>query len=461
MSSKLAHAYACYYYNKGLDRARVRDIYGAIRMLRRSLEMDKNYVNSRNLLGLCLYEIGEVGEAISEWNISKSIDKVNPRADYFLNALKANPGKVAYYRTTIRKCNNGLSLMKQDADDLALIQLKRAVSRNPNYVKAWQLLALLYMRNRDYSKARKCLKRSLKTDIANPDSLRYLKAIKGVRERNTELSVTIASPSAEDMDVKEILDGKAKQSIVPHYNYEEGRPDYRVFISLLAGILIGIMVVYYLIVPGVKQSLKQDTADKEKQHGSELANYLTELDSLEKENTALQSKIEMIELEGDGLKEQLKALSEEKYYDNILNAYVFYLSFEDKDNPGEFALYELKQKLLLVSDKEKESESAKFLFDDIVKKYPDILTMELSGAALLEEGKAKYEEGDYAKASEYFTLAYEASPDNEEVLYMLGRSTQLTGDKTKALSYYREYCDKYPEGGYLTTVKQWMAAIGG
>ena len=87
MSSKLAHAYACYYYNKGLDRARVRDIYGAIRMLRRSLEMDKNYVNSRNLLGLCLYEVGEVGEAINEWKISKSIDKVNPRADYFLNAL--------------------------------------------------------------------------------------------------------------------------------------------------------------------------------------------------------------------------------------------------------------------------------------------------------------------------------------------------------------------------------------
>ncbi|MBR0131792.1 MAG: hypothetical protein IJM14_01775, partial [Lachnospiraceae bacterium] len=108
MSSKLAHAYACYYYNKGLDRARVRDIYGAIRMLRRSLEMDKTYVNSRNLLGLCLYEVGEVGEAINEWKISKSIDKVNPRADYFLNALKANPGKVSYYRTTVRKCNNGL-----------------------------------------------------------------------------------------------------------------------------------------------------------------------------------------------------------------------------------------------------------------------------------------------------------------------------------------------------------------
>ena len=247
MSSKLAHAYACYYYNKGLDRARVRDIYGAIRMLRRSLEMDKNYVNSRNLLGLCLYEVGEVGEAINEWKISKSIDKVNPRADYFLNALKANPGKVSYYRTTVRKCNNGLALMKQDADDLALIQLKRAVSRNPNYVKAWQLLALLYMRNRDYSKARKCLKRTLKTDIANPDSLRYLKAIKGVRERNTELSVTVATPTAEDMDVKEILDGKAKQSITPHYNYEEDKPDYRVFVSLLAGILIGIMdLVPYL-----------------------------------------------------------------------------------------------------------------------------------------------------------------------------------------------------------------------
>ena len=316
------------------------------------------------------------------------------------------------------------------------------------------------MRNRDYSKARKCLKRSLKTDIANPDSLRYLKAIKDVRERNTELSIELSRPVAEDMDVKEILDGKAKQSITPHYNYEEGRPDYRVFISLLAGILIGIVVVYYLIVPGVKQSLKMDQADKEKQHGSELANYLPELDSLEKENAALQSKLSMVEIENDGLSEQLKALSEEKYYDNILGAYVYYLSFEDKENPGEMELYQLKQKLLAVSDKEKESESAKFLYDDILAKYPDIMNAEVSGETFFEEGKTEYEAGNSQKAAEYFALSYEASPDNEEVLYMLGRSTQLTGDKAKAMSYYREYCDKFPDGAYLSSVQQWMQAIG-
>ena len=51
------------YYNKGLEQARVRDLSGAIRSLKQSLEFNKLNTNARNLLGLIYFEEGEIGRA--------------------------------------------------------------------------------------------------------------------------------------------------------------------------------------------------------------------------------------------------------------------------------------------------------------------------------------------------------------------------------------------------------------
>ena len=52
-------------YNEGLDKARVRDLSGAIKSLKRSLEFNKENKDARNLLGLVYFESGEVVSALS------------------------------------------------------------------------------------------------------------------------------------------------------------------------------------------------------------------------------------------------------------------------------------------------------------------------------------------------------------------------------------------------------------
>ena len=54
-------------YNEGLDKARVRDLSGAIKSLKRSLEFNKENKDARNLLGLVYFESGEVVSALTEW----------------------------------------------------------------------------------------------------------------------------------------------------------------------------------------------------------------------------------------------------------------------------------------------------------------------------------------------------------------------------------------------------------
>ena len=61
------------YYNLGLDKAEIRDLSGAIDMLRRSLKFNKYNIHARNLLGLVYFETGEAVAALSEWIISKNI----------------------------------------------------------------------------------------------------------------------------------------------------------------------------------------------------------------------------------------------------------------------------------------------------------------------------------------------------------------------------------------------------
>ena len=76
------------YYNDGLNKAKVRDLSGAIQALKISLQMDKTNTNARNLLGLVYYEMGETVNALSEWVLSKNYQEHDNMADYYMNKMR-------------------------------------------------------------------------------------------------------------------------------------------------------------------------------------------------------------------------------------------------------------------------------------------------------------------------------------------------------------------------------------
>ena len=81
-------------YNEGLDKARVRDLSGAIKSLKRSLEFNKENKDARNLLGLVYFESGEVVSALTEWVISKNLQPTRNLATEYINKLQANSNKL-------------------------------------------------------------------------------------------------------------------------------------------------------------------------------------------------------------------------------------------------------------------------------------------------------------------------------------------------------------------------------
>ena len=101
------------YYNQGLEKASIRDLSGAISCLKQSLAYDKRNIRARNLLGLVYFETGEVVAALSEWVISKNIQKNRNLASEYIARLQANQNKLETINESIKKYNNALAMCRE------------------------------------------------------------------------------------------------------------------------------------------------------------------------------------------------------------------------------------------------------------------------------------------------------------------------------------------------------------
>ena len=158
------------YYNKGLSQAKVRDLSGAVSSLKLSLQYNKLNTNARNLLGLIYLEEGEIVAALSEWVISRHYQAENNDAEDYIRQIQSNPNRLETYNQTIRKYNSALNSAKHGDEDMAVIQLKKVVNLNPNFIRAHQLLALLYMmtgKKDNRVKALKLLRHISKIDVTS------------------------------------------------------------------------------------------------------------------------------------------------------------------------------------------------------------------------------------------------------------------------------------------------------
>ena len=105
------------------------------------------------------YGRGEVAEALVEWIISKNLKPKDNLADRFIDEVQKISKKTGQINQAVKKYNQCLIYCEQQGEDLAIIQLKKVIAAHPTFLKAYQLLALLYLHTAQYTKARQILKR--------------------------------------------------------------------------------------------------------------------------------------------------------------------------------------------------------------------------------------------------------------------------------------------------------------
>lgn len=442
------------YYNEGLARAQVRDLSGAILMLKKSLESNKRNSNARNLLGLVYYEQGEIVVALSEWIISKHFMQENNPADYFIGKVQANPAKLDAVNQTIKKYNQALAYAKQGSDDLAMLQLRKVISVRPGYVRALQLLALLYMKNGEYEKAKQCLVRAQKTDVANTVTLSYL--------AETE---RVLNPDGTPAHSEQSPETISYQPVSPTVSYQEDKPNYIAFVTFFLGIVIGIAVLYWLVVPTVRANVKAEYASKERDFGSEIASYATSISVLENEKKDLEAQLYQAEKTMKEMEEENSAVSafDVDAYEQVLLT---------------IAEYPQRKEEFLKAKEEKE---LSLVLEDLIAYAKQLLACEESAsvrrktAAVYENikdevvenvkmysyeyGHELYNAGKYGEAASYLLAVYEVGGKDADTLYFLGRSYQRDGDEEMARLYLQELVDLYPDSERADMAYQCMDGL--
>ena len=270
------------YYNLGLDKAEIRDLSGAIDMLRRSLKFNKYNIHARNLLGLVYFETGEAVAALSEWIISKNIMPENNVATEYIATLQAEQAKLDMINQTIKKYNSALKCCRENNEDVAAIQLRKILNQNPKLIKGYHLLALIYIHKGEYEKARKILKKAAKIDKTNSTTLRFLKEVDFQTGTQTSLEPRRFGRRERTEEQREdererVVSGDTV--IIPPTFRETSTAATMLNIGI--GLVLGALVVWFLIGPANTQRINRQADEKVVEYSGKMASQEAQLNQLQ------------------------------------------------------------------------------------------------------------------------------------------------------------------------------------
>ena len=408
-----------YWYNDGLKKAKIRDLSGAILSLRRSLQYNRENIAARNLLGLVYYGRGEVVEALVEWIISKNFKSYENIANYYIKKVQETPSELETINQAIHKYNQCLLYCRQNGEDLAIIQLKKVIAAHPSFLKAHQLLALLYLHTEQYAKARQILRRAHKMDITNEITLAYMHELTQMRsqkvaklkeEKEQTVTYNLGNETIIQPVSASLKDNAAVLTIV----------------NILIGILVGAAVVWFLISPAVNQKRTENANRNVIALSEEVESRDTQIETLKKE-------LESYRNTSDQAENALQtAQSTQQSYEALMKV-------AEQYEGGATSNADMLDGLFTVSP-DALGEQGKAIYDEISGElFPTMCSR------LLARAKENLNESNYADAGTNLekVVRMEAGYSDGEAMKLLGDAYAGSGDADKAKEAYGKVVSDY------------------
>ena len=411
--------------------ARQRDLTGAAAALKKSLRFDKFQTDARNLLGLIYLEIGEAGSALCQWVISLNLQEQDNLAEEYLQRVQGSGGYLETADQAAKKYNQALVYAQNENEDLAVLLLMRMLDDFPNYVKAQELLALLYIRHEDYIKAGRCLYQVLKVDCYNPTAQRYM----AVAKHNT------GKAEVEKRKLKNAFSHRQMQDddiiIPPSYKENTG---WQSVMNILVGLILGVAVVYFLIMPAKQEAMnalhnKEQLANLEQinQKSLEIDSLMQQLEDAKKAQEAAEGSLEAMEADNGGVISQ---------YQNMVKLLEAYRAEDAKTA----AVLYTSMDMSVLTDGVLNQTVAWIQQDMSENGWKTLLSM--GDEAMSQESGA-----GASQAIDYYNRSLQIHPGNAEVIYKLGLAYEAAGDKDKANEYFGEIIMNYPDSEFMEDSK--------
>ena len=417
------------YYNLGLEKAQIRDLSGAAECLKKSLRFNKYQTDSRNLLGLIYYELGEVADAIVQWVISLNLQPENNRCDYYLDEIQRKPGRLEVASQNVKKYNQALWYAQTGSYDLAILQLVSAVEENDHYVKAQLLLALLCISQENYIRAGKALRRVLQIDRSNQKALWYMSVVKKNTGRaeieRQQLDHAFSHSRLEDDNI----------ILPPTYRESTGG---QMVIHILVGVVLGVAAFMTLVMPSIEERINSEHNQEILEYSEQLSQSNIRADQLESQlaqaegaRDTAEASLESVVSDSGGTISQYASLA------RILQAY------REDDFRTAVQIY-AGMNTALITD------------PNLAPILEEIQTdMAEDGYQVLDElGDEAAGSGDYAGAVSYYDASLRIQPDNAAVMYDKAAALKAQGQEDEADDLFGQIIDAYPDTDYAVMSRE-------
>lgn len=411
-----------YWYNDGLEKAKIRDLSGAIASLKKGLQFNSENIAARNLLGLVYYGRGEVGEALVEWILSKNIKPQDNIASYYIQKIQQNPADLDTINQAIRKYNQSLLYCGQGGEDLAIIQLKQVVSTVPSFLRAYQLLALLYLHTEQYSLARQVLKEANKLDTTNELTLRYMHELTQSRRRRRE------STEKTGKRPQTVTYSIGNETIIqPASMVMKENTGRMTIVNILIGLAVGIAFMWFLIMPAVNKSVSAKTnkqvvdfSDKIAEEEAQIAALKTELESFRATSEETENA-------------QQTAASTKDSYEIVIEMYSHFLNDDISDSAMVEQILKVNPDALGALGRERYDEMRGTLFP----RY---------GETLYYTARENYSVANYTDAIANLTMLMQIDEGYDEgnAMFLLSKSYEASGDADNAGKWKERVEKDYP-----------------
>lgn len=413
-----------YWYNDGLKKANIRDLSGAATSLRRSLQYNRENIAARNLLGLVYYGRGDVVEALVEWILSKNFQSEDNIADYFIGRIQEVPGELESINQAVKLFNQSVELTGQNGEDLAIIQLKKAIAAHPSYVKAHQLLALLYIQTEQFSSARKELRTAHKLDTTDAITLRYMHEITQIRKSRPSRARDRGKGEETTQTVTYNIGNET--IIQPASSVFKENSGLHTFLNIAVGVLVGAAVMWFLIMPAV-------SVGRQKKLNERVVSFSDRIATQEAQISALKTELEEYRANSEE-SEDLKAqsASTQESYEIVLDVAKHFSAEDMSDKEMLEQMLKVSPDSLGKTGKKRYDEVADTLFPRMCEK-------------LYKTAKDEYEARDYDGAVKSLekVVKMDEGYQGGQALLLLAQTFEKKGEQDKANIRYQKLVEKY------------------
>ncbi len=428
------------YYNQGLEKAQVRDLSGAIDQLKRSLKFNKLNIPARNLLGLVYFETGEVVAALSEWVISKNIQPEDNIAADYIRSLQQDANRLDVINQTIKKYNLALRNCFEGNEDVSLIQLKKILAQNPKLIKGYHLLALLYLNQGEYEKARRLLKKAIRIDKTNTTTLRFLREVD--EQTGTETHLENHFPlwnrrgEEEEAASASALEGQDREDGIQPVVARGGQARMSI-INMLIGIAIGAAAIWFLFIPAWTRNINRTANEKVTKYSSDMAVYSAQIQMM---NDQVETAMKTAQTAGEQMEHAALLASS---YQNLTKAMS---AWESGQTSTAATLLAGVEPSVLDAD-------SRAIFTNMANDMSNSLF-----AAYKKAGIAAFDGKNYDEAVRILELAKVIDATDYDILNYLAHSYRMKGDSENADLNFNLIISGFPNTQKAENARQYLSS---